>query len=610
VRVVEHTLQQAPAAPRAGDAVLARQRLAPLLMPHWPGRNDYTILDTAFEFGLRFLAAWQIWRDDADRPRRLHYVAFVPRLYSRAALEEAHRGLPECGAFAHLLRERWPCAVPGLHRIVLPDADVRLTLVLGDEMQDLARLDARIDAFLPDDGFFTREAKRRRHELAWFSRLAAARSQIVLPVEAAETEALHEVGFVQHGAASSASFAPRWQVDMPAAVTRHAIVIGAGLAGAAISQRLCARGWQVELIERHATPGQEASGNLAGIFMPVLARDDNPVARFSRAAFLFALRLWQALGGIGTAFEGEMCGVLQLMGEGRLAEFGSYPPEFAHPIEAPELARMLPGLGAGTGDACLFAQGGWANPAGVCRAMLAGCGTGVTWRRGSVARLERAGDLWRVWDEEGALLAQAPHVVLANGGGGNRFVQTGELPLSCVRGQVTHVDAARMPPLSMAVCGDGYVTPAWRGLCSVGASYDMDDEPGLRAASQHENLARLATLFPELAARLDDLPLEGRTGFRAVAPDRLPLAGSLPDLAALSVSRAERLRDVPRHAGLHALLGLASRGLTWAPLAAELLAAQMSGEPLPLERDLCATLDPARFALQRHRTARGTKNVR
>jgi tRNA 5-methylaminomethyl-2-thiouridine biosynthesis bifunctional protein len=67
---------------------------------------------------------------------------------------------------------------------------------------------------------------------------------------------------------------------------------------------------------------------------------------------------------------------------------------------------------------------------------------------------------------------------------------------------------------------------------------------------------------------------------------------------------------VPRHAGLHALLGLASRGLTWAPLAAELLAAQMSGEPLPLERDLCATLDPARFALQRHRTARGTKNVR
>jgi len=64
------------------------------------------------------------------------------------------------------------------------------------------------------------------------------------------------------------------------------------------------------------------------------------------------------------------------------------------------------------------------------------------------------------------------------------------------------------------------------------------------------------------------------------------------------------LRDVPRHEGLYALLGLASRGLTWSPLAAELLVAQMSGEPLPVERDLCATLDPARFALQHHRTAK------
>jgi tRNA 5-methylaminomethyl-2-thiouridine biosynthesis bifunctional protein len=77
----------------------------------------------------------------------------------------------------------------------------------------------------------------------------------------------------------------------------------------------------------------------------------------------------------------------------------------------------------------------------------------------------------------------------------------------------------------------------------------------------------------------------------------------LPDYAALAHFRGERLRDVPRLPGMHGLLGYASRGMIWAPLAAELLAAQINGEPLPLERDLVATLDPARFALKTCRRA-------
>jgi tRNA 5-methylaminomethyl-2-thiouridine biosynthesis bifunctional protein len=87
-----------------------------------------------------------------------------------------------------------------------------------------------------------------------------------------------------------------------------------------------------------------------------------------------------------------------------------------------------------------------------------------------------------------------------------------------------------------------------------------------------------------------------------VAPDRLPLVGRLPDIAA--AGSTERLRDVPRHPGLYGLLGYASRGLIWAPLAAELLAAQLEGEPLPLEMTLVDALDPARFVLRARRGAR------
>ena len=59
--------------------------------------------------------------------------------------------------------------------------------------------------------------------------------------------------------------------------------------------------------------------------------------------------------------------------------------------------------------------------------------------------------------------------------------------------------------------------------------------------------------------------------------------------------------DVARAPGLYGLLGYASRGLTWAPLAAELLASQLDNDPLPMEADLVAALDPARFVVRTRR---------
>ena len=49
------------------------------------------------------------------------------------------------------------------------------------------------------------------------------------------------------------------------------------------------------------------------------------------------------------------------------------------------------------------------------------------------------------------------------------------------------------------------------------------------------------------------------------------------------------------------LAGLGARGLSWGPLAAELLAAQLTGDCLPLEQAVVRALDPARFHLRKIR---------
>ena len=49
---------------------------------------------------------------------------------------------------------------------------------------------------------------------------------------------------------------------------------------------------------------------------------------------------------------------------------------------------------------------------------------------------------------------------------------------------------------------------------------------------------------------------------------------------------------------IYALVGLGSRGILYSQLCAELLAAQINGEPLPVENNLVERLMPARFLVR------------
>ena len=541
-------------------------------------RRALVLLDTDFD-GARFGAACA-----AHGGRRLHYIALAPRPVDASHLPEQWRA-------------QWPLCVPGLHRMVSHDGLVTLDVLIGEPDACLAQLSARVDEVL----------------LAWVPAAVAVLARLMvdggqlhaLHLDEAQRAQLQQNGFVFDESRLRAVFyARRAEYAAVTVPERRAIVIGAGVAGAAACERLAARGWKVTLIERHAQPASAASGNLAGIFMPLLSKDDNIATRLTRAAYLYSLRRWKDLGGIGAAIEGAQSGVLHLARDGahalvqrQIAASGLYPREFARWLEAPEASAML---GAPAPDgAWWFAQGGWARPSSVCAAMLDACGTLLTRRFSSSAlRLERGDGEWLVRDADGALIAAAPTVILAAGTGAVDFEQAAGLPLDAVRGQVTHLVEGSLPSLPFVVCREAYMTPAYQGVMCVGATYAADADSSLRMDSQHDNIAKIADI---LDLSPFEAPLAGRTGFRCMAPDRLPLAGALPDPGV--PGRCERLRDVPRWPGLFGLLGYASRGLIWAPLAAELLACQLEGEPLPLESQLAAALDPARFLLRERRRA-------
>ncbi|MFJ9452270.1 FAD-dependent 5-carboxymethylaminomethyl-2-thiouridine(34) oxidoreductase MnmC [Herbaspirillum sp. NPDC101397] len=575
------------------------------LRGHWCGHAIYTILQTGYSNA--FLQAWAALReqagraDGADAPQRLHYVL----IDAAPPTAQQLRVMAPTNALADQLANAWPPLTPGYHRLLLEQGRVVLTLIIGDIAASLAQLDARVDLFLlHDDAMWTAPQLKR------LARLATPRAQLRVGAWHATSIELVAAGFTaDEDDKSVAHFTPRWKVTERAVPQdRHALVIGAGLAGSAACEALAARGWQITLIERHAHAAQEASGNLAGVAMPAISRDDNPTARLTRAAFLFAQQAWARAGVFdGEQNNGKACGVLQVARDAEQAEafvqaarHWNYPHDYAQWLSAEEASLRL---GMPTGSGWFFPRGGWLRPAAVCDAMLRACGDRLQRRFGKeVNSLRRVEGQWQALDADGKIIAAAPVVILANGMQSTGLAQAAALPLHTIRGQVSHLPAASLPDLPFVLCGDGYLTGAVNGLISVGASYDRDDhDTALRADSHAGNLDKLRELLPGVSPEIDPDTLPGRVGFRCVSADRLPLVGALPDQEKLAAGGEVQLRDAPRWPQLYGLLAYASRGLIWAPLAAEIVACALEDEPAPLGKDLLALLDPARFALKAHR---------
>jgi tRNA 5-methylaminomethyl-2-thiouridine biosynthesis bifunctional protein len=389
-------------------------------------------------------------------------------------------------------------------------------------------------------------------------------------------------------------------------------VIGTGLAGCAVIERLAARGWRVTSLERHASVAQDASGNPAGVYHPMISRDDSAASRVTRAGFLYALNRWAALEQAGHRLVRGDRGLLQIAADDdearaigdAIATF-AYPSDYVTPVCASDAARLA-GMPLARGG-WFFPRGGWIDPASLCAAQLASAGGLLDRRFGvDVARLERSGDQWTVFDIAGNAVARAPVVIVAGAHEAARIAGLRHAPTRSIRGQLSLLPAGTVAPLALPVIGEGYAVTLANGVTLTGATYELDDpDTSLRADGHRENIERVAQMLPAFASALDATPLSslaGRVAFRCVTSDRMPMIGQLADEAA-AARDAARLRgawplDLPRVDGLYGAFAYGSRGLVWAALGAELIASQIEGEPWPLERDLAEDIDPARFLLR------------
>lgn len=611
------------------DGALAQARevfLAGNGLPlRWRGAVQFVILETGFGLGTNFLATWQAWRDDPARPQRLHFVSLERHPVPAEALRHAAGG--ELPALAGELAARWPLPLPGLHRCEFEGGRVVLTLALGDARTLLPRLRLGVDAFYLDG--FAPDRNPDMWEPALLKSLArAARPHATLAtwctarhvrdaLAAAGFEVELVAGFGHKRQRLAARFAPRWKLRRhePASAYRGkriAIVVGAGLAGCASAEALARRGWEVTVIERGTVAGG-ASALPWGLLHPHLSVDDNRLARLTRAGCFAALAALQRLSA-GRADDADSIAqataLFQLARDddeaarwraaiGTLA----FPPVWCELLDAQAASGRIGMAPRGGGlwwpHAAMVAPGRW------CAAALAAC-NGVRMVAAEAMSLVSDATGWRALDASGRELAAAPVVVVANALAAPVLLNLRHLTLRSVSGRVARLADPAFNGLRVPIAGDGYLLRAPDGSVIVGSTYAEEAVAALDAArADASNLGRLSRLLMNVPAAQ---VVGGFEGVRAVARDRLPLAGAISDEPAASAGagalRGAQLRDLPRQPGLYGLLALGSRGITLAPLLAELVACQIEGEPWPIEQDLADAVDPARFLLATLRSAR------
>jgi tRNA 5-methylaminomethyl-2-thiouridine biosynthesis bifunctional protein len=557
----------------------------------WAGRPDYCILEIGFGSGINFLATWQAWQECVGRPDHLHYVAIEKHPFSTADMARVLSRFPLLQRESQALQAKWPPPTPGFHRLHWCHSAPSLTLVFGDALDWLPQIKLRANA-LYLDGF----APHQNPE-AWSPALARELYRLALPgatlatwcVSRTAIAPLREAGF---DVAKKPGLAPKRHmltgckpscaVDRPPLRPEQVAIIGAGIAGASIAERLTARGVAVTVLDTAPTWAQGASGNRAGVFRPLPSADDNPLSRLLRSAFLYGLRQMDAMTHQGAPLRGQACGALHLSrnetDDARLqhiAQTQGLPDVLAYvdASSASDLAAWrLPAGGL------WFPHGGWISPPTLCASALIGVDVRY---QSTVARLCADDTGFSLFNASGTLLLRADHVVLANGVALPMFAPA--LPIRIGRGMVSHLPASSCPSLRCVVSRLGYAAPAIEGVHCVGATLTRDDaDLRPRHEDHEENLIQIEKTLPGWARGIDPAQLAGRVGLRPLSPDRLPLVGAI----------------APR---LWVLGGLGSRGLVLSGLCAETLAAMMLSEPLPLPMDLIRAIAPERFSLRPNR---------
>lgn len=559
----------------------------------WQGCNTFTIAETGFGTGLNFLALWQLWRAHSPDPNaHLHFVSFEGFPLAAADAMRALSVWPQLAELTDQLIRQWPHRAKGVRRLDWPKERISLTLHIGDIEETLPASQFRANAWFLD-GF-----SPAKNEAMWGDALigqVAERSHpgarlatftVAGKVRRALIKARFKVSKVPgHGRkrerleailpAPPAASPDPYGLRASSGPAQRIAILGAGIAGASLARTLVDHGAEVSIYDPAPALCSAASGNPLALLMPRIDAADTVQARLLIDAYIAARNNYASHPGITET------DILHR----------PYRPD-----DSVKFSKILADPPLPKSDLCALEEGGLRHrgamiiqPQLLIPSLLKG------------ARLHLKAPC--AFDLTLREVDGTPYdaIILANGIALRKICSW--LGIVPKQGQVDYIEDAEHSSPTAHVASHYALADA--RLRVWGASYEAHEGTAtVSAAAKAANLAGLRALAPGWLSAAAPHMAQSRASIRATLPDSLPVIGALPEtraaqkcFAGLKTGRPARF-DAPLMEGAYVAGAFGSRGFTWGPWAASLIASQLYGAPVPAPVKALEAVSPMRMIIR------------
>jgi tRNA 5-methylaminomethyl-2-thiouridine biosynthesis bifunctional protein len=615
-------------------------------------RDYFVIAETGFGTGLNFLNTWQqfnkqlanrqhdnnkVQNQHAISVKRLHFISFEKYPLTLHDLKKALVSWPSLASLHEQLFNQYPINLAGCHRLEFNNGHVILDLYFGDVHDSISAMsypqEGVVDAWYLD-GFAPSKNPDMWQQSVFNAMADISRANATLATFTAAgfvRRGLIESGFTMQKAkgygrkrdmlighletANKSHSAPAY-FNQNSSTLSNIAVIGGGIASSCILHSLAKRGMSSTLFCQDEKPAMGASHNVQGAIYPHLQAKNSPHSELFAHSFLYAKRIYDQLLNDGFAFDHDWCGVLQHAVKKPLAQKHNnleqkqlWPRSLMHNVTA-EQADQIAGVTTGY-SGVFFEQGGWLNPPQLVEAMLNAADALTPFNRHFNCHIERLNKTTDGWYLTTNKIQYGPFsdVIVCAGEHSDAFIQTQNLPIVGVRGQVSHIQASEQSKnLKTVLCHKGYFTPAYKDQHCMGATFEKNTKS--RAVTEKDNQLNHEQLLSfyqqsDFASTLGNIN-SAKAAVRCTFIDHLPMAGQWAEQSDYTTAFAN-LRLGKRYQyqplknpqqGLHIFTGFGARALCSAPLLSEHFISTLNNEPRPLSERVSQAIHPARFIVR------------
>jgi len=618
--------------------------------------NHFVIAETGFGAGLNFLLTLQAYQKLQQESihnncAKLSFISVEKYPLSKTQLTKSLQALPQLRYFSDLLLAQYPefeSEDEHLKEFSLQffDNQVTLNVIIDDAATALTTVQASkgglVDAWYLDGFSPAKNPEMWTEQLfVQIGRLSKQQASIsTFTVAGFVKRHLQNIGFrtqkksyignkhemltgvYQQSPTSNKGYQQRSTITKP----QHVSIIGGGIASACAALALTKQGIKVTIYCKDNSLAQGASSNAIGALYPLLHQQADDISLFYQQAFWRAKSVYNEVINQGFTFPHAWCGLLEVSYKEALikrqlkfSETAPWPKELIHSIDAKQASKVA-GISLPYGG-LFMPSAGWLSPQDAVKQMVnAAKETGrLRIENNTLVNKIKKNSLevsnnshkknWLLSTNKGEFNASV--VVFCGGAEIIDFEWVKQLPFTSVQGQVTSMKTNdKVSTLSTVICHKGYLTPSHKQAHCIGATFNKNSTcVTAKAEEDLFNLNMLSSCLPELAADINwtiqDIA-HSKSRLRCMTPDHMPIVGAMPDIQKHIETYPHLAKDknwkynqvAPVIDNLYVMMGFGARGLCTAPLAADILAADLCGTPYPVDNNMLFNLSPNRFVIR------------